>query len=313
MFYVLMARKLRLQFPGATYHVINRGNYRRDIFESERTAGAFEQTLGEACLSFEWQLHAFVIMRNHFHLALTTPTPNLVEGMHWLQATFAIRFNRFRSENGHLFQGRYRALIIEDGHALARVVDYIHLNPVRAKIVPPSGVSTFQHSSLPRYLASSRPNWLMAESWLTHRGLDDSPEGWRRYLGSLATACETKAGGITGQHREFSSGWAIGTAGWRRALAQNHSDLALELDVQAAEIRDFKEARWSATLAKVLHEARRTAAEAVVAPKGVDWKVSIARRLRREAGAPYSWIARVLNMGSPGAVRVAVCRMGKAS
>ena len=151
----------------------------------------------------------------------------------------------------------------------------------------------------------------MAENWLTHRGLDDSPEGRRRYLGSLATAFETKAGAMIGQHGEFSCGWAIGTAGWRKALAQNHSHLALELDVQAAEIRDFKEARWSAALAKILHEARRTTAEAVVAPKGVGWKVSIARRLRREAGAPYSWIVRALTMGSPGAVRVAVCRMGK--
>ena len=96
------------------YHVINRGNYRRDVFETTGTAKAFEVTLDEACEQHGWKLHAYVILRNHFHLALTTPEPNLVEGMHWLQSTFASRFNRLRGERGHLFQGRYQALLIED-------------------------------------------------------------------------------------------------------------------------------------------------------------------------------------------------------
>jgi putative transposase len=127
-----MARKLRIQYPGAMYHVINRGNYRRDVFESVGAARAFEAALLEACELFGWLLHAHAVMRNHFHLALETPEPNLVEGMHWLQSSFATRFNRFRGENGHLFQGRYKSLLVEDGAALGRVADYIHLNPVRA-------------------------------------------------------------------------------------------------------------------------------------------------------------------------------------
>jgi REP element-mobilizing transposase RayT len=116
-----MARKLRFEFEGALYHVINRGNYRRDLFETPATAKAFEATLDEACELHGWKLHAYVVMRNHYHLALETPQPNLVAGMHWLQSTFATRFNRFRSERGHLFQGRYQSLLIEDWTALARV------------------------------------------------------------------------------------------------------------------------------------------------------------------------------------------------
>lgn len=72
-----MARKLRLEFSGACYHVINRGNYRRNLFADEGAAGAFERCLGEACDRFHWLIHAYVVMVNHFHLALTTPEPNL--------------------------------------------------------------------------------------------------------------------------------------------------------------------------------------------------------------------------------------------
>jgi REP element-mobilizing transposase RayT len=105
-----MARRLRIQYPGAIYHVINRGNYRRDLFTSPGEAQAFLATVKEAKERMGWHVHAYVLMRNHYHLAIETPEPNLVQGMHWLQTTWSSRFNRFRSESGHLFQGRYRAL-----------------------------------------------------------------------------------------------------------------------------------------------------------------------------------------------------------
>jgi putative transposase len=147
-----MARRLRIQYENALYHVINRGNYRANVFSSAGTIRAFQSAVGEACERHGWRLHAYVVMRNHFHLALETPQPNLVEGMHWLQSTFATRFNRFRSENGHLFQGRYRALLVEDEPTLCRVIDYIHLNPVRAGIVPALEVAGFAASSLSKFL-----------------------------------------------------------------------------------------------------------------------------------------------------------------
>ncbi|MDP1581461.1 MAG: transposase [Candidatus Didemnitutus sp.] len=80
-----MARALRLEFEGACYHVINRGNYRRNLFEPKGAAKAFEDCLFEVCAKCGWRLHAYVIMRNHFHLALETPEPNLSVGMKWLQ------------------------------------------------------------------------------------------------------------------------------------------------------------------------------------------------------------------------------------
>ena len=121
-----MARKLRLEYENALYHVINRGNYRADIFATEGAKVAFERCLFEACEKSGWMLHAFVIMRNHYHLALETPGANLVAGMKWLQATFANRFDRMRKEQGHVFQGPRKGvkpcfLILMMGPATSRM------------------------------------------------------------------------------------------------------------------------------------------------------------------------------------------------
>jgi len=101
-----MSRQLRIEYGGALYHVINRGNYRAWIFEDEGSKKSFEKALLEACDYAGWRLHAFVVMSNHFHLALETPEPNLSDGMRWLSSVFANRFNRFRKENPRPIQER---------------------------------------------------------------------------------------------------------------------------------------------------------------------------------------------------------------
>jgi len=98
-----------VQFEGAFCHVINRGNYRRDLFETLGAAESFLVALFEAVGRFGWRLHSYILMRNHFHLALETPKPNVVDGMHWLQSSVARRFNRFGQERGHLFQAAIRS------------------------------------------------------------------------------------------------------------------------------------------------------------------------------------------------------------
>jgi putative transposase len=95
-----MARKLRLEFPGAIYHVINRGNYRGWVFRTEGAKQAFEACLADAAMRSNWVVHAYVIMGNHYHLAVETPLGNLAAGMQWLPSTFANPFNQLQQGGG---------------------------------------------------------------------------------------------------------------------------------------------------------------------------------------------------------------------
>jgi len=145
-----------VEFAGACYHVINRGNYRREIFAGKGAADSFQACLGEAAGKFGCRLHAFIILWNHFHLAVETPEPNLSDGMKWLQGTWVARFNRYHGVVGRPFQGRYKALHVEPGHTLAQVAHYIHLNPARARRGPVERLLEYRWSSLPLFLAKER-------------------------------------------------------------------------------------------------------------------------------------------------------------
>jgi putative transposase len=302
-----MARKLRIQYEGALYHVINRGNYRRDLFETAGAAKVFEELLWKGCEMHRWRVHAHVVMRNHFHLALETPEANLVEGMHWLLGTFATRFNRFREERGHLFQGRYQAILVEDAATLGRVVDYIHLNPVRAGVLPVEMVAKFRWSSLRRFVGNGRPPCLDPTGCLDAMRLEDSPQGWQEYIERLqalgVSPSQQERAGFDGMSR----GWAIGTVGWRKALAETYAQLALNPGLEQAELRDLKESQWSEALEIALRQCSRTLDELNSTEKPAPWKIEIACALRG-AGVPYSWIARQLHVPNPNALRMQVHR-----
>src|SRR6266403_1963205 len=132
-----MARKLRVQYPGAIYHVLNRGDRREPIFKDDRDRELFVETLAEACAKTAWQVHAYCLMPNHFHLVMETPRANLVAGMRWFLGTYTARFNRCHKLFGHLFSGRYKALVVDGSGSgyLKTVCDYVHLNPARAKLL----------------------------------------------------------------------------------------------------------------------------------------------------------------------------------
>jgi REP element-mobilizing transposase RayT len=124
-----MARKLRVEYAGAIYHVMNRGDRRELIFIDDADRQRFVETLGE--------VSAYVLIPNHFHWVVETPQPNLVAGMKWLLGTYTSRFNRRHNLFGHLFSGRYKSLIVDGSGSgyLKSVGDYVHLNPARAKLV----------------------------------------------------------------------------------------------------------------------------------------------------------------------------------
>src|SRR2546427_56650 len=132
-----MARKLRIRYAGAIYHVMNRGDRREAIFADDHDRKRFLQALAAACQKTGWPVHAYGLLRNHFHLVLETPQPNLVAGRKWLLGACTSRFNRRHKQFGHLFSGRYKALVVDgsgNGY-LKTVCDYVHLNPMRAKVL----------------------------------------------------------------------------------------------------------------------------------------------------------------------------------
>ena len=127
-----MARPLRIEFPGAVYHVTSRGNEKRAIFKNDGDRKAFLAFLAETSKRFGWSITAWVLMTNHFHLVLQTPEPNLSRGMHWLNGSYAGWFNHAHKRWGHLFGGRFKAFLVEKETYFTEVLRYVVLNPVRA-------------------------------------------------------------------------------------------------------------------------------------------------------------------------------------
>jgi putative transposase len=274
-----MARKLRIQYPGALYHLINRGNYRRDIFTSAGEAQAFLDTVLETKQLMGWRLHAYALMRNHYHLVVETPEPNLVEGMHWLQSTWATRFNRFREERGHLFQGRYKAVLIEDDAALGRVVDYVHLNPVRAGIVPAAQVRNFRWSSLAGIVAGVRT--VDDRGWRAGGRFGDDETARKAYERYLIKIGQDESRWDELGLRGLSQGWAIGTHAWRQAMAKEYARLALEPGLEAGTVREMREDAWEAAMLKALGDNGHTENDLTKTPQNQAWKLTVAAHQRR--------------------------------
>lgn len=151
-----MPRSARVQYTGAVYHVMCRGDRREDIFRGEDDRLLMLQTLEETCARAGFLVHAYVLMPNHYHLLLETPEPNLVAGMKWFQGTYTQRFNARHRLSGHLFQGRYKGIPVEADRAdyFRRASDYIHLNPARA------GLLVGDHPRLVDYRWSSYPGFV---------------------------------------------------------------------------------------------------------------------------------------------------------
>ena len=296
-----MARKLRLEFPGACYHVINRGNYQTDIFKTEGAKAAFEACLFEACAKSGWVLHAFVLMRNHYHLALETPDGNVVAGMQWLQSTFANRFNRLRGKRGHLFQGRYQALLVEESEPLGLVSHYIHLNPVRAGVVTAARLVEYRYSSY-WYLSrpKARPAGLRLATVLAEAGgLTDTPTGWKSYAEYLAWQATDGPAGKSKAYVSMSKGWALGSAGFKASLLKDHA-LAAETRVWESQgVREIREEQWRQELERCLKVLGKAVQDTRSERKSAPWKVAAAAYLKLRTQASNRWICEQLHMGTP--------------
>ncbi len=162
-----MARAWRIEYDGALYHVLSRGNERQDIFRGDEDRTLFLETVGEMSERYEMDIFAYVLMGNHYHLLLKTNRSNLSKGMQWLGLAYTRRFNNRHSRSGHLFQGRFKSIIVENDAYVVRLSCYIHRNPLRANTV--ERLAEYRWSSYPAYAYRRKgPEWLKTETILSH-------------------------------------------------------------------------------------------------------------------------------------------------
>ena len=172
-----MARPLRIEYPGAWYHVMNRVAGRRIVFEDQGVGGLFLELLADITNRFGAECHGYCLMGNHYHLLVHTPEGNLGRAMRHFNGVFTQRFNRRAGRDGALFRGRYKAILVDADNYLLAVSRYIHRNPLAAGWV--KRLDRYAHSSYPAYLGQRpRPEWLKTETVL---GLLGSRGMARRY------------------------------------------------------------------------------------------------------------------------------------
>jgi REP element-mobilizing transposase RayT len=154
-----MSRPLRIEYPDAYYHVLNRGRGRQTIFEGENYFGEFLHTLSEAHDRFGLEIHAYCLMSNHYHLLVKTPEGNLQRCMRHLNGVYTQRYNRLKNTDGPLFRGRYKAILVDHDAYLLRLSKYIHKNPLEAGMV--DRLEDYVWSSYRSYIGiSAKEEWL---------------------------------------------------------------------------------------------------------------------------------------------------------
>ena len=162
-----MARPLRIEFPGAVYHVTNRGNERKAVFRDDQDRKMFLDTLKGVTLRYNWLCHAYCLMENHYHLLIDTPDGNLSIGMRQLNGVYTQGFNKRHDRVGHLFQGRFKAVLVQKDNHLLEACRYVVLNPVRAKRVQKPEGWVWSSYGATAGLAKPHPclvtNWVLSQ------------------------------------------------------------------------------------------------------------------------------------------------------
>lgn len=159
-----MARPLRIEYPGAVYHVTSRGNARQKIYADDRDRKMFLDVLDDVVDRFRWLCRAYCLMDNHYHLVLETPYPNLSKGMRQLNGVYTQRFNRRHRRVGHIFQGRFKAIVVDRDSYLLELCRYVVLNPVRAGRV--QSPEHYRWSSYPATAGTGKKPLFLTADWV---------------------------------------------------------------------------------------------------------------------------------------------------
>ena len=299
-----------MEYAGAVYHVMCRGNRQESVFRDSHDNEIFLDTLGEAATRCGWRVHAFCLMGNHYHLLLETPEPNLVVGMQWLQGTYTKRFNVRHKEWGHLFQGRYKALPVDgQGDYFSTVTSYIHLNPARIKGFDFRKAKLEEHvwSSYPGYLwLRKRPEWLCVERALGCSGLADTPHGRQSYRATMEKRLlemrhSSEPWKVDEAWHKIRRGWCFGDDTFRIAMLER-LDGSLESvrrdSVSGDEVamHDEAEAERLVCVGMSAFTLEEAALSRMI--KSDPAKYAIAWLVRKNTSVRTRWIKNRLQMGS---------------
>ena len=287
-----------------------RGDRGEPIYRDDPDRETFLATLADACEKTGWVVHAYVLMGNHYHLLLETPEPNLVAGMKWLQGTYTRRFNGRHAGFGHLFQGRYRALVVDgqEGSYFGDVSTYIHLNPARAGLTAKQPLRSYRWSSFPEYLKApaARVTWLETarvlgsvlagpDDDLSRRGYEAYLEGKVLELDSSARRTELEA-----QWKEIRKGWCLGGERFKEGMLERVDRVMTRhrrVSYAGADSEAHGERRADALLAAGLRVMGVARESLPTMAKGAAENRVLAWWLRRQTTVSRRWISERLYMG----------------
>jgi len=324
-----MARSIRIEFSGASYHVMARGNRRQGIFVDDDDRRFFLQCLGEVCEKTGWRVHAWVLMGNHYHLFIETPEANLVEGMKWFQNTVTRRFNTRHREWGRLFGDRYKAVLVEAGLPAYHTTlwDYLHLNPCRAGLVDYAkgkSILDYPWSSLAggfALLPGKRPAWLASAEVFGMLGYPDTAAGRREMVEHLDQRGRTegKRSGIPGKAEEsdgrlsdLKRGWYWGRQEFAEQMLKMSGALAKARRSRGykrtPEVLEHGEARAREILNEELKKEGLGKAQLHNLRASDPRKVGIAQQIWKETTVSQSWIAEHLAMRNAANVSLSLHR-----
>ncbi len=324
-----MPRQVRIEYEGAQYHVMARGDRRENIVQDDQDRETFERTLGEACEKSGFRIHAYVLMSNHYHLLLETPKANLSQGMGWFQNAYTRRINTRHRLWGHLFGGRYKAILAEPGNSFWALLDYIHLNPVRAGIVKEQdGIESYPWSSLRYYLraANKRPSWLETATGFGECNCSDTARGRKEFLhvlekridwndprGAGTTFSQGKDKPELAVYSALRRGWLFGSQKFRERVLKLAEKKKVEIrkanGYYGTQLQDFGEKRARALIRAGLEHFEMDRKSLKQAPKG-DWRKGLlAAMIQNETTMRLDWISEQLEMGT----RAGCCRLAAQS
>lgn len=253
-----MARPLRIEYAGAFYHVMHRGNAGEDLFRNQRDREKLLGYLSKAVERYAIRVHTYCLMTNHYHLLVETPQPNLSQAIKWINVSYAAYFNRKRGRRGHLFQGRFKAVLVEADEYLKHLSRYIHLNPVRAGMV--SHCKDYPWSSYPVFGGYAKPpEWLETQWLLSLFGSDqrDAKRGYRDFV----EAAQNRE--IEDPSKDIVSGVILGSADFVNWV-KNEILIKHKAIKEQPQLRSLKSGRTTEALLSVVCEVFSCEREAIL-------------------------------------------------